>query len=183
AGLSALIASKKGGSSIGIDINPRAIQLASLNRDLNGLEKVFFRVSDWKEFSDHNFDVIVSQPPFDPYLDGVNPSFAFDGGGFDGLEATKGIIEHYMPKDRQTLALYIHTLENDSQSYFRTILKKLIGDAPIIVHLEPQNVFDLQEWWKKYKLRRGMNPKHAMPTHFQSFTKRMAYFVYLTGSG
>ncbi|MFW9780653.1 MAG: methyltransferase domain-containing protein, partial [Candidatus Heimdallarchaeota archaeon] len=48
AGLSAIIAGKKGGSSIGIDINPRAIQLASLNRDLNGLEKVSFRVSDWK---------------------------------------------------------------------------------------------------------------------------------------
>ncbi|MHA2247365.1 MAG: methyltransferase [Candidatus Hodarchaeales archaeon] len=182
AGISALIARKNGGISVGIDINPRAIELASLNRDLNGLEGVIFRVSDWKDFVNEDFDVIVSQPPFDPNLEGVNSSFAFDGGGYNGLEATKVIIDHYMPKYNQILALYIHTLENDSQSYFRGVLKKLIGDTPISINLEPQIIFNLQEWWEKFKLRRVMNPKLPLPACFQSFTKRVAYFVYLTGS-
>ncbi|MHA2318135.1 MAG: methyltransferase, partial [Candidatus Hodarchaeales archaeon] len=170
AGLCALITRKKGGISTGIDINPRAIELASLNRDLNGLEEVEFIVSDWKNFTNNDFDMIVSQPPFDPHLEGINSSFAFDGGGFYGLEATKAIIDHYMPKYNQILALYIHTLENDSQSHFRDVLKKLIGDTPISINIEPKISFNLREWWEKFKLRRGMNPKLPLPTQFQSFT-------------
>lgn len=49
--------------SIGTDINPRALDCAGLNAEVNHIENVEFRLSNLYEHLPEAFDVIVSNPP------------------------------------------------------------------------------------------------------------------------
>lgn len=51
-------------SILGLEINERAVMLAKKNSDLNGVENVSFKQSDFLEFeTSKTFDLIVSNPP------------------------------------------------------------------------------------------------------------------------
>ena len=119
-GLIALTARLKGGTAFGVDINPRAIKLAQLNRDLNGLNSVEFQKRSWNSMEGDQFDLIVSQPPFGFSLGSLG--LAFNGGNFTGLQATKEIIDRFNPEHNQILGLFVHALEDDSHSRFLRLI-------------------------------------------------------------
>jgi SAM-dependent methyltransferase len=62
----ALVAARRGAScATGIDINPRAIQMAEFNARLNGLSGLSFVVGDVAEpVRGARFDMLVAQPPY-----------------------------------------------------------------------------------------------------------------------
>jgi SAM-dependent methyltransferase len=86
---------------IGTDVNPRAIQLARLNAEINGITGIEFREGSlFKPAAGERFDLIVCQPPFVPRLAGMN-NHLFLHGGTRGDELAQAIIaqcaEHLSP--------------------------------------------------------------------------------------
>ena len=71
----------------GIDINPKAIQLASRNASINKVKITFIRddfVHYLETTSDHQFDIIVSNPP---YIDQNDPEVEESAKKYDPSEA------------------------------------------------------------------------------------------------
>ena len=91
----------KGASGLGIDINPKAVDLARKNAKKLGVEmRSTFRCMDWGEGLTERFDIIVSNPPYIPSGDlaglmpevaEYEPARALDGGP-DGLDEYRKIL-------------------------------------------------------------------------------------------
>jgi methylase of polypeptide subunit release factors len=179
AGLLALQARLKGASALGIDINPRAIPLATLNRCLNGLNGVEFRVADWNAIDGRQFDLIVAQPPFGTNLEGTTPSLAFDGKDLTGIQATKEIIERFCPQNGQVLSLYVHVLENERHSRFQDLLNDWVDDKAVSIEIDPQDSYSVEAWWKRTRRLRNMGLM-SLPSSFQAYCDVVPYFVSLS---
>ncbi|MFX1533342.1 MAG: methyltransferase [Promethearchaeota archaeon] len=179
-GLLALTARLKGSTSLGVDINARAIKLAQLNRDLNDQDAVRFQHSDWKAVDGTQFDIIVSQPPFAPCLKEMSPSFAFNGGDSTGLQATKEIIELFYPQKNQILALYVHIPEDPTHSRFQCLLQEWLDNKSVSINLKPHYSYAVDTWWNWFKCNRELNPALPLPSTFRPFSAFVAYFVYLS---
>jgi release factor glutamine methyltransferase len=103
---------------IGIDISPKAIQIAKKNsQSLNLSNHTKFKVFDLNKFHLGKYDLIVSNPPYIPSKDIKNlskdiinhePLIALDG-GIDGLDLIKKVIykSQYLLKRKGLLALEI----------------------------------------------------------------------------
>ena len=86
---------------IGIDISPKAIQMANINSfNLNLFKRSKFKVFDLSKFNEGKYDLIVSNPPYIPTKDIRNlcrgitshePIIALDG-GFEGIAIIKKVI-------------------------------------------------------------------------------------------
>jgi methylase of polypeptide subunit release factors len=64
-GVQALLAARHAGHVVATDLNPRALQLASLSAALSGLENVEWRSGDlFEPVRDERFELVVSNPPF-----------------------------------------------------------------------------------------------------------------------
>ena len=99
--LLSILSELKNSKGLGIDISPRAIQIA--NKNLNKLKLTNNIKFDVKSLSDiywHKFDLIVSNPPYIKTKDIKNlvddikkfePKLALDGGN-DGLDVIKKVI-------------------------------------------------------------------------------------------
>ncbi|MFX0113768.1 MAG: methyltransferase domain-containing protein [Candidatus Hodarchaeota archaeon] len=179
AGLLALQARLKGASAVGIDINPRAVPIASLNRCLNGLDQVEFRVVDWNAIDGSQFDLIVSQPPFGTNLEGTSPSLAFDGKSLTGIHVTKEIIKRFCPQKGQTLSLYVHILENERHSRFQGLLNELVDDKAVSIEIDPQDSYSVEAWWERTRRLRNVE-SIPLPSSFQGYCDVVAYFVSLS---
>ncbi len=179
-GLLALTARLKGGSALGIDINPRAVHLARLNRDLNGLDLVEFQDCDWKSVDGCQFDLIVSQPPFGFSSGEMSLGFAFNGGNLTGLQATKEIIHQFCPQDNQTLIIYVHALENKSHSRFRGLLQEWVVDKSISISLKPHSRYSIKLWWEKQQRKQIVETTTLLPPEFRIYHEVVTYFVNLT---
>ena len=177
-GLLALMARLKGGTALGVDINPRAIKLAHLNRDLNGLGSVEFKRQDWNLVDGKPFDLILSQPPFGFSLGGLG--LAFNGGGITGLHATKEIIQNFHPRDHQILGLFVHVLEDDSHSRFLRLLQEWIKDDSIKIDLQPQYSYPIEIWWKGLLRKQNLDSSHPIPSGFHAYSEVISYFAYLS---
>jgi len=82
-GIQAMHASRHAGRVIATDISPRALDLAELNAQLNGIRNIEFRLGDmFAPVAGERFDYIVSNPPFviTPRVDGV-PTYEYRDGG------------------------------------------------------------------------------------------------------
>lgn len=65
AGTLALVAARRGAKrAVGVDLNPRAIELARFNARLNGLEAEFRAGDSIEPVASESFDLVLSQPPF-----------------------------------------------------------------------------------------------------------------------
>ena len=177
-GLLALMARLKGGTAVGVDINPRAIRLAYLNRDLNRLDSVEFQKGNWNSVEGEQFDLIVSQPPFGFSLGGLG--LAFNGGDETGLHATKEIIQRFQPKDDQILGLFVHVLEDDSHSRFYSLINKWINDDSINIDLQLQYSYPIEIWWKGLLRKQNIDSSHPIPSDFDSYTEVVSYFAYFS---
>ena len=65
---------------LGVDINPKAVELARRDAELNGIKNVEFRVSDLFENVDGRFDVITFNAPYLPGKPEGPIDFALVGG-------------------------------------------------------------------------------------------------------
>ena len=64
-GVQALLAARHSGHSLGVDINPRAIRVATFNARLNDIPNAEFRQGDmFARLPEETFDLVVSNPPF-----------------------------------------------------------------------------------------------------------------------
>jgi HemK-related putative methylase len=92
-GVLALFAAQKARDVVGIDINPRAIEFAKLNSELNALDhKIEWIVGDlFEPVRGRRFDAIVVNPPFVPTQTG-DPNYLHSDGGEDGLTIIRKII-------------------------------------------------------------------------------------------
>lgn len=84
-GIQAIIAAKKAKHVLAVDINPKAVKLATSNAELNGVKNIEFRVSDLFENAGGRFDLIIFNPPYVPSYetDLLGKAWA---GGKDGRE-------------------------------------------------------------------------------------------------
>jgi SAM-dependent methyltransferase len=65
AGTQAFLAARHSDEVLAVDVNERALELAGLNAELNGIENVELRRGDWFEpVAGERFDLIVSNPPY-----------------------------------------------------------------------------------------------------------------------
>ena len=63
-GVQALLAARHSEHVVAVDLNPRALELASLNARLNRIENVEFRLGNlFEPVEDMRFDLVVSNPP------------------------------------------------------------------------------------------------------------------------
>jgi SAM-dependent methyltransferase len=89
--LSLMAATKQPKKVYGIDINPRAVAFAGLNKQLNGIQTdVEFVESSFEDF-DSSFDICISNPP---YM--LNPRChceSEDGGEHYGLDLALNLVE------------------------------------------------------------------------------------------
>lgn len=102
-GIQALHASRHAARVVATDISQRALDLARLNADLNGIDSIEFRLGSlFEPVAGERFDHIVSNPPFviTPRGDGV-PEYEYRDGGMIGdalVEAViTGVDEHLEP--------------------------------------------------------------------------------------
>ena len=65
-GLIALLMARKAKYVLGVDVNPKAVELARRNARLNGISNVEFRLSDLFENVSGRFDVITFNAPYLP---------------------------------------------------------------------------------------------------------------------
>jgi len=65
-GIIALLMARKAKHVLGVDVNPKAIELARKNALLNGIENVEFRLSDLFENVEGEFDVVTFNAPYLP---------------------------------------------------------------------------------------------------------------------
>ncbi|WP_348788340.1 methyltransferase [Leifsonia sp. NPDC080035] len=102
-GIQALHASRHARRVVATDISERALLLAALNAELNGIEGIDFRLgSMFEPVTGEQFDHIVSNPPFviTPRVEGV-PSYEYRDGGMVGDELVAAFVagcgEHLTP--------------------------------------------------------------------------------------
>jgi len=50
---------------LGIDIDPKACEIARMNMELNNVQNVMIINKNIKDYNDEQFDVIISNPPYD----------------------------------------------------------------------------------------------------------------------
>ncbi len=177
-GLLALMARLKGGTALGVDVNPRAIKLAELNRELNGLSSVEFQRRNWNSVEGDHFNLIVSQPPFGYSSGGLG--LAFNGGNITGLQATKEIINRFSPKDDQILGLFVHVLEYNSNSRLLRLIQEWIDDESVIIDLQPQYSYPIEIWWDGLLRKQNLDSSHPIPSDLHSYDEVVSYFVYLS---
>ncbi|MCX6695598.1 MAG: methyltransferase [Candidatus Altiarchaeota archaeon] len=78
-GIQALTAASTASWVLGVDVNPKAVEVASANARLNRIRNVEFRASDLFGSVPERFDLIIFNPPYLPTDDDVI-DMALDGG-------------------------------------------------------------------------------------------------------
>jgi SAM-dependent methyltransferase len=169
-GLNAFRAAKHSNQVTGIDLNPRAINLAKFNQELNSFSNTSFYQSAWSDFAKKDFNHIISQPPFDPDFDDSNKILAFNGGKDYGLEATFELITKYLPKNKnQSLHLYVHSFAKGQDLLLEEILKnKLPANNSYEIRLIKK--YQIDDWWAEYKVRHNLNVRMVLPDEWRCFT-------------
>ena len=94
-GLHTLLASRQSDRAIGVDLNPRAVQLARFNARLNGCENVEFAEGSLYEPLDatDQFDLITANPPFMPTVFADRWASSYWSGGPSGEAVLQPIFE------------------------------------------------------------------------------------------
>jgi methylase of polypeptide subunit release factors len=95
-GIQAMHAARHARRVVATDISARALDIASLNAELNGFTNIEFRLGSlFEPVADESFDQIVSNPPFviTPRAEGV-PSYEYRDGGMVGDALVQHVMRH-----------------------------------------------------------------------------------------
>ncbi len=92
AGVQAILAAPHADRVLGTDTNPRALNFAAMNAQLNGIENIRWRTGSFFEpMAGEHFDLVVSNPPF---VISPQSRFIFRDGGMKG----DGVSEHVVTR-------------------------------------------------------------------------------------
>ncbi len=112
-GILGILAARRGGRAVGVEIDPAAAQVARANVALNGLspEAIDIRCADlWSAVEGERFDLVLANPPFVPVPDGLEFP-AYSGSGPDGADVLRQIVEalpdHLTPNGRAIIVFQI----------------------------------------------------------------------------
>jgi SAM-dependent methyltransferase len=134
AGTLALVAADRGcPGAVGIDINPRAIELARFNAVLNGLRAEFIAGDLFAPVAGRRFDLVVSQPPFVARPPEVDAAVYLHGGEYGDEFAVAMIAQSpgvLSPRGR-AIVLLDAAVRPDAPLHAR--LRAALGDAPFDV--------------------------------------------------
>jgi methylase of polypeptide subunit release factors len=89
-GVQAFLAARHSERVVGVDLNPRALRLARLNAELNGIENVEWREGDlYAPIEREHFDLVAANPPFV-----VSPAneLTYRDGGLAGDELSREAV-------------------------------------------------------------------------------------------
>jgi SAM-dependent methyltransferase len=161
AGTAALLFAERAATSVGVDVNPRAILLSRLNGALNGIEQVEFREGDlFEPVRDESFDLIASQPPFVARPPALSTS-TFLHGGLRGDELPArvlGEISHHLRPGGRAVVLVEWPIVDDRPLEER--VRDAIGDADVNLLLLRFPATDLDDHCARYAAaaRPGLGP-------------------------
>ena len=158
-GAISIFAALKGKKIIAAEISPRAINFAKFNCTLNNLEnKIQVVKSNWfSKLRGMKFDVIFSNPPFEPTPKGIK-HFYHSGAGEDGLD----VIRSFLPMLKTYLKpggkLQLVTYSIFDRTFALVELMKDIDCKKELIVL-PQSI-PLLEFMKKYPLTKKLKESY-----------------------
>ena len=136
-GVHAILAARRADSAVGVDINPRAVELARFNAALNGVAARcdFSRGHLYDALGsgavvpdDERFDLIVANPPFIPTPRSGAGRFLFQDAGPTGEEILRPVIAglpgHLKPGGT---AAIISLFAVQKRSHYKTKIRRWIG--------------------------------------------------------
>jgi SAM-dependent methyltransferase len=134
AGTLALVAADRGcPGAVGIDINPRAIEMACFNARLHGLSAEFLAGDLYAPVAGRRFDLVVSQPPFVARPPAVGEAVFLFGGEY-GDEFAVAMIAQTPPMLTPTgRALVLLDAPVRPAAALHVRLRAALGDAPVDV--------------------------------------------------
>lgn len=131
AGTFALVAADRGSTeAVGIDINPRAIELARFNARLNGLSAEFIAGDLFAPVEGRRFDLVVSQPPFVARAPEIEAAVFLHGGTYGDEFAVSllGQCPRVLSPGGRALMLLDAPVRPESPLHLR--VREALGDAP-----------------------------------------------------
>ncbi|MBN9416829.1 hypothetical protein ABS71_08830 [bacterium SCN 62-11] len=143
-GVHAVLAAAHCEHSIGLDINPRALEFSRLNTRLNGLEAEFHPSDCYQAVTGQQFDLITLNPPFVPTPNQVPELYRT--GGDSGESVTRRIIEG-LPLFLRTGGLFSMSTEAPRRPGESPVdrMKEWLGPGWGIVGLYKQD-FSIEEY-------------------------------------
>ncbi|MEW6201172.1 MAG: methyltransferase [bacterium] len=156
-GILSLVSISLGASrATAVDINPRAIEFAEINVELNGLENIFLRkgnVDSIIEFDGVNR--IVSNPPY-MFDDERDKSSCINGGSHFGMETALKIVKLAVEKEVKLIMILASPISSDGN-----LFENLLSDEAGITRKE---MIDLQKLYSEFS--------HNQPLIKAGFTHR-----------
>ncbi|MBK7399087.1 MAG: methyltransferase [Myxococcales bacterium] len=148
AGTAALVCAARCDRVIGVDVNPRATDLARLNQRLNDIDNAEFRVGDlFAPVAGETFDLVVSQPPFISRPEGVDAAvYAYGGERGDEfpLRMLRELPDHLSERGRAVLLVDWPVLSASSEP-IESRVRAAVGDRANVLVLEtPEG--DVDDW-------------------------------------
>ena len=162
------------GAVTGVEINARALAFARFNRDLSPAKgSIDWRLGSLYEPIEpgHRFDLVLSNPPFEPVPDGES-RFLHSDAGEDGLDIARailsGVAPHMKPDGRfamiswspgsaQRIAL-VDLVRNALGTH--RIESHLLGSWPIEEHLATFPSGPGRDRWRRSSAARGLTHLH-----------------------
>lgn len=90
-GIQALRAARHARHVVGVDINARALQLAAVNAELNGITNIEWRLGDlYEPVAGERFDEVVANPPF---VISPGREYEFRDSGLPGDAISRAVVE------------------------------------------------------------------------------------------
>lgn len=156
-GVFSIIASNHCEYTVGIDINPRAVEYALQNsKNSNAEDKCHFFIGDlYKPVQNQTFDLIVSNPPFVPLPFGYKMFLSADGGP-DGLNLVKRIlngVHHHLSKNGKLILLTLSLGNSNHPLVFRYLHKAFENkDCSIMTtHLYEKESINAEPFFSLFK--------------------------------
>lgn len=148
AGTAALVCAARCDRVVGVDVNPRAAELARLNQRLNGIDNAEFRVGDlFAPVAGETFDLVASQPPFISRPEGVDAAvYAYGGERGDEfpLRMLSDLPAHLSERGRAVLLVDWPILATASEP-IEARIRAVVGDRVNLLVLEtPEG--DVDDW-------------------------------------
>ena len=134
-GFQALVASQYHRRVTGIDINPRAIEFANLNKRLNRRENITFEIADYNCTQNGQYNLILANPPFMP---NCSEDVLYADGGELGDVGLRAIIHNIVTTNlsNQGRCLIVTVVSLIDGSNVESRIKSIIGKAPLKFQFE-----------------------------------------------
>lgn len=160
---------------IAVDINARAAAIARFNAQLNGVDNVEVRIGDlYAPVRDHQFDLIIANPPFvsSPYATGP----AYHAGGPTGDRVLRRIIggwgKYLRPGGRAFAISHLAVRRGeDVQSIAARWFSRFPGRALVLV-LETGTPIDLAAAQALFALEHGLTAYAAEVRRWVDYLRR-----------